>query len=102
MNNFEAEARGAVLDLTGDSASSIRMKKNAMKWDVKKKKYVRADANEKKKIKMSPPFLLREWSIKGERGMRRISTLKNLFWNTQCILSFRAEDILVWHRRRRA
>lgn len=43
MNNFEAEAKGAVLDLTGDSNTTMVAKKNAMKWDVRKKKYVRAD-----------------------------------------------------------
>lgn len=43
MNNFEAEAKGAVLDLTGDSNTTMVAKKNAMKWDVKKKKYIRAD-----------------------------------------------------------
>ena len=43
MNNFEAEAKGAVLDLTGDSNTTMVAKKNAMKWDIKKKKYVRAD-----------------------------------------------------------
>ena len=43
MNNFEAEASSAVLDLAGDDDSTARAKKNQMKWDVKKKKYVRAD-----------------------------------------------------------
>jgi hypothetical protein len=43
MNNFEAEAKGAVLDLTGDSNTTMVAKKNAMKWDAKKKKYIRAD-----------------------------------------------------------
>ncbi len=51
MNNFEAQAKGAVLDLTGDDDASARAKKNQMRWDAKKKKYVRADASDKKKIK---------------------------------------------------
>ena len=51
MNNFEAEARNAVLDLTGDDDETRLARKNVNKWDAKKKKYVRADANDKKKIK---------------------------------------------------
>ncbi|XP_059087617.1 ATP-dependent RNA helicase DDX54-like isoform X2 [Tigriopus californicus] len=50
-NNFDNQAAGAVLDLTGDDDASMRAKKNAMRWDNKKKKYVRADVNDKKKIK---------------------------------------------------
>jgi hypothetical protein len=43
MNNFEKEAKGAVLDLNGDDDGSNRSKKNQMRWDARKKKYVRAD-----------------------------------------------------------
>lgn len=41
MNSFDAQARGAVLDLTGDDDAALRAKKNLMKWDAKKKKYVK-------------------------------------------------------------
>ena len=51
MSNFEAQASGAVLDLTGDDDEAKRMKKNAMRWDAKKKKYVNVNDNAKKKIK---------------------------------------------------
>ncbi len=53
LSGFEAEASSAVLDLTGDDDSSMRKKKNVMRWDVKKKKYVKAedDGGKTKKIK---------------------------------------------------
>ena len=43
MKGFEAHASNAVLDFTGDDDSLMRKKKNLMRWDVKKKKYVRAE-----------------------------------------------------------
>ena len=54
LTGFEAEASKAVLDLTGDEGSLMRKKKTMMRWDAKKKKYVKADPNSeegKKKIK---------------------------------------------------
>merc|ERR1719445_530003 len=53
MSGFEAEASKAVLDLTGDDGCLMKKKKTLMRWDAKKKKYVKADAGEdsKKKIK---------------------------------------------------
>ena len=55
LSGFEAEASKAVLDLTGDDDSSMRRKKTMMRWDAKKKKYVKAEdqngASNKKKIK---------------------------------------------------
>ena len=43
MKGFEAQASNAVLDFTGDDDSQMRKKKNMMRWDVKKKKYVKAE-----------------------------------------------------------
>ena len=43
LTGFEAQASGAVLDLTGDDDQAMRSKKNCVKWDVKKRKYVKAD-----------------------------------------------------------
>ena len=43
MKGFEAQASNAVLDFTGDDDSQMRKKKNLMRWDVKKKKYVKAE-----------------------------------------------------------
>ena len=53
LSGFEAEASKAVLDLTGDEGSLLRKKKTMMRWDAKKKKYVKAEDNgeNKKKIK---------------------------------------------------
>ena len=48
---FENEARKAVLDLTGDDDDSSRAKRNANRWDAKKKKYIKVSDSEKKKIK---------------------------------------------------
>ena len=42
-NAFEAQASSAVLDLTGDDENQMRKKKQTMRWDAKKKKYVRAE-----------------------------------------------------------
>lgn len=50
-SSFDAAASGAVLDLTGDDDATQKAKKNVMKWDAKKKRYVRSDVNDKKKIK---------------------------------------------------
>ncbi len=41
LTGFEAQASGAVLDLTGDDDQAMRSKKNNVKWDVKKRKYVK-------------------------------------------------------------
>lgn len=46
MSSFEAEASGCILDLTGDDDAAQRAKKNVMRWDAKKKKYVKANASE--------------------------------------------------------
>jgi hypothetical protein len=43
MKGFEAQASHAVLDFTGDDDNQMRQKKNIMRWDVKKKKYVKAE-----------------------------------------------------------
>ena len=43
MRGFEAQASNAVLDFTGDDDNAMRKKKNIMRWDVKKKKYVKAE-----------------------------------------------------------
>ena len=43
MRGFEAQASNAVLDFTGDDDTAMRKKKNIMRWDVKKKKYVKAE-----------------------------------------------------------
>ena len=43
MKGFEAQASNAVLDFTGDDDNLMRKKKNLMRWDVKKKKYVKAE-----------------------------------------------------------
>ena len=51
VNNFDSQMSGAMLDLAGDDDKTLRSKKNLMRWDNKKKKYVRMDANDKKKIK---------------------------------------------------
>ncbi len=40
MSNFDAQAKEAVLDLTGDDDDAVRSKKNAYKWDAKKRKYI--------------------------------------------------------------
>merc|ERR1712059_50532 len=51
MKGFEAQASKAVLDFTGDDDSQMRKKKNIMRWDAKKKKYVKAEKDDQKKIK---------------------------------------------------
>jgi len=51
MKSFDAEANNAVLDLAGDDDQSMRAKKNVMRWDNKRKKYVR-DENESTKRKI--------------------------------------------------
>ena len=58
LTGFEAEASKAVLDLAGDDNASLRKKKMLMRWDAKKKKYVKAEtqdssrsSSDKKKIK---------------------------------------------------
>jgi len=49
-NGFSAQARDAVLDITGDEDISMRAKKAVVKWDKKSKKYIRVQ-DDKKKIK---------------------------------------------------
>jgi len=49
-NGFSAQAKEAVLDLTGDEDMSMRKKKAVVKWDKKSKKYIRVQ-DDKKKIK---------------------------------------------------
>merc|ERR1711997_370673 len=51
MKGFEAQASNAVLDFTGDDDSQLRKKKNLMRWDKKKRKYVKAEQDDQKKIK---------------------------------------------------
>merc|ERR1719433_1216082 len=55
LTGFEADASKAVLDLTGDDNSSMLKKRTMMRWDAKKKKYVKAEQDgsdsTKKKIK---------------------------------------------------
>jgi ATP-dependent RNA helicase DDX54/DBP10 len=42
-NSFEAQASGAILDLTGEQDSIEASRKNRMRWDPRKKKFVRLD-----------------------------------------------------------
>ncbi|KAI0241745.1 hypothetical protein LSAT2_020041 [Lamellibrachia satsuma] len=51
--SFEKEVSSAVLDLTGDEDSTLRKMKNQLKWDRKKKKFVRESGKDegKKKVK---------------------------------------------------
>ena len=54
ISGFEAEANKACLDLTADDGTLMKKKNTMMRWDAKKKKYVRSDANgdeNKKRIK---------------------------------------------------
>ncbi|XP_035215565.1 ATP-dependent RNA helicase DDX54-like isoform X2 [Stegodyphus dumicola] len=48
-NNFEHQAAGAVLDLTGDDELTLQKMKSTMRWDRKKKKFVRNDDQEHSK-----------------------------------------------------
>uniref|UniRef100_UPI00398ED3FE ATP-dependent RNA helicase DDX54 n=1 Tax=Pristiophorus japonicus TaxID=55135 RepID=UPI00398ED3FE len=48
---FEQQVSGAVLDLMGDEAEDMQKKKQMLKWDRKKKRFVRDTGKEKKKIK---------------------------------------------------
>ncbi|XP_067911214.1 ATP-dependent RNA helicase DDX54 [Heterodontus francisci] len=48
---FEQEASGAVLDLMADEAEDMQKKKQMLKWDRKKKRFVRNNGKENKKIK---------------------------------------------------
>jgi ATP-dependent RNA helicase DDX54/DBP10 len=52
LSGFEADASKHVLDLTGDDDSTMRKKNNVMRWDVKKKKYVKADQTDGKNKKI--------------------------------------------------
>ncbi|KAL3192817.1 hypothetical protein MRX96_058677 [Rhipicephalus microplus] len=46
---FEQQASQAVLDLTGDDDKYLRKQKSALKWDRKRKRFVRDDSDPKKK-----------------------------------------------------
>ncbi|XP_078410204.1 ATP-dependent RNA helicase DDX54 isoform X2 [Cetorhinus maximus] len=48
---FEQQASGAVLDLMGDETEDMQKKKQMLKWDRKKKRFVRDTGKENKKIK---------------------------------------------------
>ncbi|XP_067665938.1 ATP-dependent RNA helicase DDX54-like isoform X2 [Haliotis asinina] len=48
-STFEQQASSAVLDLTGDDEAGIKKKNNQLKWDRKKKKFVREEQDPKKK-----------------------------------------------------
>lgn len=48
---FEQQASQAVLDLTGDDDRLLRKQKSALKWDRKKKRFVRDEDPKKKKIR---------------------------------------------------
>ncbi|XP_067861828.1 ATP-dependent RNA helicase DDX54 [Heptranchias perlo] len=47
---FEQQASGAVLDLMGDEAEDMQKRKQMLKWDRKKKRFVRDTGKENKKI----------------------------------------------------
>ncbi|XP_053381877.1 ATP-dependent RNA helicase DDX54-like [Mercenaria mercenaria] len=51
-SSFDREASGAVLDLAGDDESINKKRTNALKWDRKKKKYVRESNEDPKKKKI--------------------------------------------------
>ncbi|GCB79366.1 hypothetical protein scyTo_0018743, partial [Scyliorhinus torazame] len=48
---FEQQASGAVLDLMGDETEDLQKQKQMLKWDRKKKRFVRVTGKESKKIK---------------------------------------------------
>ncbi|XP_018496448.2 ATP-dependent RNA helicase DDX54 [Galendromus occidentalis] len=50
--NFSREAQSEVLDLMGEDTDDIRKKNNRMKWDRKKKRFVREDDGNNPKSKM--------------------------------------------------
>lgn len=54
VNNFQRDASNAQLDLTGDSAESIRLSKQMLKWDRKKKKMITVNPVSIKNIKKNP------------------------------------------------
>ncbi|XP_076868105.1 ATP-dependent RNA helicase DDX54 [Brachyhypopomus gauderio] len=51
-NTFEQQASSAVLDLMGDESNSLNQHKTIMKWDRKKKRFVRDTGKEDKKNKI--------------------------------------------------
>lgn len=51
-SGFDREVSGAILDMTGDEDSISRKNNNALKWDRKKKKYVRENSEDPKKKKI--------------------------------------------------
>ncbi|XP_070534203.1 ATP-dependent RNA helicase DDX54-like [Ptychodera flava] len=48
-SSFDQQASLAMLDLTGDDADTVKQQKNYLKWDRKKKKFIREGGDEKKK-----------------------------------------------------
>ncbi|XP_032899031.1 ATP-dependent RNA helicase DDX54 [Amblyraja radiata] len=48
---FEQQASGAVLDLMGDEAENMQKQKQLLKWDRKKKRFIRDAGKQSKKIK---------------------------------------------------
>lgn len=48
---FEQQASGAVLDLMGDEAENMQKQKQLLKWDRKKKRFIRDTGKQSKKIK---------------------------------------------------
>ncbi|XP_048412630.2 ATP-dependent RNA helicase DDX54 [Stegostoma tigrinum] len=50
--SFEQQASGAVLDLMGDETQDMQKKKQMLKWDRKKKRFIRDTSQENKKIKI--------------------------------------------------
>lgn len=50
--SFEQQASQAVLDLTGDDDKYLRKQKSALKWDRKKKRFVREGTDDPKKKKI--------------------------------------------------
>uniref|UniRef100_A0A4W3HSW5 ATP-dependent RNA helicase DDX54 n=1 Tax=Callorhinchus milii TaxID=7868 RepID=A0A4W3HSW5_CALMI len=51
-STFEQQASGAVLDLVGDETKNMMQNKQIMKWDRKKKRFVRETGKEVKKIRI--------------------------------------------------
>lgn len=50
--NFDEQINDAILDITADDVNEIKHQKNKLKWDRKKKKFVREDISDPKKKKI--------------------------------------------------
>ncbi|XP_077990291.1 ATP-dependent RNA helicase DDX54-like [Glandiceps talaboti] len=50
-SSFDQQASRAMFDITGDDADAIKQHKGLLKWDRKKKKFLREGQDKKKKIK---------------------------------------------------